>query len=205
MLNVLRIQNLLILVVLPCVTFASTNALAGRRHPLNSTPPEISNSVLCADTSSDTLSVNSPSKNTEEKSPSISAASEDLKDKREDFCKLTNSIRVWHLSRSLVLDSDLSEVAQNEAKSIFEASKDQDNISNEKFVDKKELEQRLEAKGVDADVFGYHVAKDEDDDAHDIVRTSLSDATARKQLLNHSFRKIGVGFYRGVWISLFTN
>jgi uncharacterized protein YkwD len=204
MLKIIRIQNLYQnfwqVAVLSGVLFASLNASAGRRYPLNSTPPEISNTTLCTDRV--TESDSDEASNEKSSSPSIR---EDLKDKREDFCKLTNSIREWHLSRTLVLDSDLSDVAQNEAKSIFEASKDQENLSNEKFVDKKELEQRLEAKGIEADVFGYHVAKDDEDDAHDIVRTSLSDSMARKQLLNHSFRKIGVGFYRGVWISLFTN
>jgi uncharacterized protein YkwD len=178
------------------LSLTTTSAFAGRKHPLNSTPPEVSNTILCTDTSANEIK--------DEASPMISDQV-DLKDKREDFCKLTNSIREWHLSRTLLLDSVLSEVAQNEAKSIFEATQDHEPESNEKFVDKKELEERLEANGIEADVFGYHVTKVEADDAHDIVRTSLSDATSRKQLLNHSFRKIGIGFYRGVWISLFTN
>ncbi len=162
----------------------SSPAHAGRKAPLNSTPPEISNSTLCSESDPE----------------SAAAVDQDLKLKREDFCKLTNSIREWHLFRTLKLDSDLDEIAQDEAKLVYE-SKDEDSPD----IDQTTLLEKIRDAGIEVGTLGFHISTAGLSEAHDVIRSSLSNPNPRKKFLGKSFRKVGIGFYRGVWISLFTD
>ena len=179
------------------------NAMAGRKNPLNSTPPEVSNSILCSDQSTD----------------------EDLKMKREDFCKLTNSVREWHLTHTLKLDARLNDIAQLEAKLLYDiANKTKDveavsgstsdstgdSINTGEDVDSDQVDfstilEKIKQAGIEVGEFGFHVSTAGLIEAHDVIRKSLNSATPRKKFLDKSYRKVGVGFYHGVWISLFTD
>lgn len=171
------------------VVLLGSPAQAGRKAPLNSTPPEISNSTLC--------------------SASDAEADEDieLKTKREDFCKLTNSIRVWHLFHTLTLDSDLNEIAQHEAKVLYDTEKKNITTDEEDETDfnQSTLLEKIRDAGIEVGTLGFHISTSGLSEAHDVIRSSLSNPTPRKKLLGKSYRKVGIGFYRGVWISLFTD
>ncbi len=186
--------------ILIIVIVLSPSAFAGRKNPLNSTPPEISNSTLCSDQTTD----------------------EDLKVKREDFCKLTNSIREWHLTHTLKLDTQLNEIAQLEAKLLFEvadkaaskaAEKNKDvdddaSVKDEEDSGKLSISDVLEKvkeAGLEVGELGFHISTAGLSEAHDVIRKSLSSPTPRKKFLEKSYRKVGIGFYHGVWISLFTD
>ncbi len=173
-------------------TLLAPSAQAGRKNPLNSVPPEVSNSSLCIDQSSD----------------------ENLKLKREDFCKLTNSIREWHLTHTLKLDSSLNDVAQLEAKLIYEVSnreKDESDAAATELhkesgsVDLSSLLIKLKKAGLEVGELGFHISTIGLDKAHDVIRRSLASPKPRKKFLGKTYRKVGVGFYQGVWISLFTD
>ncbi len=175
------------------VSAMSISAEAGRKYPLNSAPPEISNTSLCTDQSSD----------------------ESLKLKREDFCKLTNSIREWHLSHTLKLDSNLNEIAQLEAKLMYETSNKDKEASDEDSseqedepiysVDLPVVLEKIKKTGLEVGELGFHISTLGLEKAHDVIRSSLASPSPRKKFLAKTYRKVGIGFYRGVWISLFTD
>ncbi len=165
--------------------------MAGRKNPLNSTPPEVSNSILCSDQSTD----------------------EELKIKREDFCKLTNSVREWHLTHTLRLDAQLNDIAQIEAKLLYDMAnktKDIESADSNENEDSNELDlstilDKIKQAGIEIGEFGLHVSTAGLIEAHDVIRKSLNSTTPRKKFLDKSYRRVGIGFYHGVWISLFTD
>ena len=167
------------------------SAYAGRRNPLNSSPPEVSNSSLCSDQSAD----------------------ETLKLKREDFCKLTNSIREWHLTHTLKLDSSLNEIAQLEAKLLYDIANKESETETQASIEEKESEglslpsvlEKIKNAGLEVGELGFHISTLGLDKAHDVIQSSLASPTPRKKFLGKSYRKVGIGFYHGVWISLFTD
>ena len=169
----------------------SPRATAGRKSPLNSTPPEVSNSILCSDQSAD----------------------EDLKIKREDFCKLTNSVREWHLTHTLKLDAQLNDIAQIEAKLLYDIANKTKEIPTAESVAEEDTDQvdlstileKIKQAGIEVGEFGFHVSTAGLIEAHDVIRKSLNSTTPRKKFLDKSYRKVGIGFYHGVWISLFTD
>lgn len=177
--NLLRAAKIFCFVFLVFQLLFVHSAFAGRKKPFLSEAQRQNPESLCIDDSENDL---------------------DLKTKREEYCRLSNSLRLWHLADSLKLDQNLSESAQSQAKIIYEkkAHSSQGFFSQAYNLVVSNIKSSLNIKN-----FGLQLGLDEEE-PNEIIKTHLEANEHRKVFYNHQYRKIGIGFYKGIWVSLLT-
>lgn len=112
--------------------------------------------------------------------------------------ELTNKERQGLGGTAFVFDAKLSAVAQAHAEDMAKR-----NFFNHTNPDGKSPFQRMSAAGIGYSTAGENIALNSSPEG--AVRAWMNSAGHRRNILNASFKKIGVGVYQGRYVQVFTN
>ena len=131
--------------------------------------------------------------------PLASSASDVESQYRVEVCKLVNQNRVAAKAVALTLDLNLSKMAQDYARDMF-----QRNYFSHIDPDGHDFAYRLKQYKIKYSYAGENIAYGYTTPA-EVMKGWMNSSGHKKNILNTKFRKLGVGYYQNYWVQEFTN
>lgn len=128
------------------------------------------------------------------------SASTQVKELREQICELSNIERAKVGVAPLRLDDPRSAVAQAHAEDMAT-----NNFFSHTSPTTGSMGNRLSAAGISFSSAGENIASNSYIDAQLVMNQWMASAGHRANILNGSFRRLGVGYSNRRWVQVFTN
>jgi uncharacterized protein YkwD len=178
-----RFVTLILCLAVGLVVFAPQESWAkrARRHraPLFSQPRTTSLAVLCAD--------------------GLQEQDIEIRSRREEVCRITNSLREWRFAPDLQLDPQLSLLAQDLAVSMAT-----NKLDGREVPDTAAIDEQFQSAGLARGFSGENILAGSPEPSEAMMFWMSSDSQ-RKNILQKRYRKMGVGFFQGYWIQVFSD
>ncbi len=118
---------------------------------------------------------------------------------RSNVCKITNQRRSQYRRENLILDANLSRVAQR-----FAEDMDRRGYFSHVSPEGQTLGMRLRAGSADFGYAGENIARGQQS-SMDVMNSWMNSPGHRANILKSQFRRIGIGHSGKVWVQVFTD